>query len=89
MTTPTASTIQIGPAERRLIEQAAKMAGKHIEDFIHDSLLCAVDDVLLKRNLIITSPAKYAEFLMHLNRHAAPSERLQKTMQTVSPWDGK
>lgn len=51
--------------------------------------LYAADDALLSENLIIITPAEYTEFLKHLNRTAAPSERLQKTMQVASPWDRK
>lgn len=89
MSMPKTSIVEIGTAELRLIEQAAKIAGKGIEDFIRESLVCAADEVLLNQNLILTSPGKYAEFLKHLDRPPSPNERLQKTMQIATPWGKK
>jgi uncharacterized protein (DUF1778 family) len=81
--------IRIGTEERKLIERAAKVARKTIDDFIQDSLVCAAADVLMDQNLVITTPAKYAEFLELLDRPPAPNERLRKTMQMPLPWKKK
>lgn len=81
--------IRIGAEERKLIERAAEIAGKSVDDFIQDSLTCAAADVLLGQNLVITTPAKYDQFLKQLARPPAPNERLRKTMQMSSMWKKK
>jgi uncharacterized protein (DUF1778 family) len=81
--------IRIGVEERKLIERAAKLAGKNVDDFIHDHLMGAAADMLLDQNLIVTSPDKYAEFLERLDRPPQPNERLRKTMQMPLPWKKK
>ncbi|MHA4868599.1 type II toxin-antitoxin system TacA family antitoxin [Duganella sp. PWIR1] len=78
--------IRITTVERKLIERAAEIAGKNVDNFIQDSLACAAADVLLDQNLIITTSAKYTEFLLRLDRPPASNERLQKTMQMPTPW---
>ncbi len=81
--------IRIDTAERGLIERAAKAAGKNVDDFIQNSLMCSADEVLLNQNLVVTTPSTYAEFLKRLDAPAQPSERLQKTMQIATPWARK
>lgn len=65
---------------RGLIDRAAKVRGKNRTDFILDAAQQAAEAVLLDQALIQVSPEAYAEFVARLDRPAAPSTRLQKTL---------
>lgn len=75
--------------ERKLIERAAKAAGKGFDQFVVDSLLQAAEDALFDQPRIVATPATYVEFLERLDMPATPNERLLQTMQTLAPWDKK
>ncbi|MDX5935515.1 DUF1778 domain-containing protein [Acidithiobacillus thiooxidans] len=46
----------------------------------------AAEDALHEQTVIYASQEAYAEFLAILERPAAPSVRLQKTMRATAPW---
>lgn len=79
--------LRIKPEVRGLIDRAAKMRGKNRTDFILDAARQAAEETLLDQALICVSPEAYAEFVTRLDRPAAPNPRLQKTLQTLAPWD--
>src|SRR5258708_7163192 len=78
--------LRIPPAERRLIDRAARSAGKTRTDFILEAARRAAEDAILDRAVTAVSPEAYAAFVARLDAPPQPNERLRKTMQTPEPW---
>ena len=79
--------LRIKPAERSLIDQAARSLGKNRTDFVLDAARRAAEEALLDRTLVSVTPEAYAEFLARLDAPPQPNERLRRAMQTPAPWD--
>ena len=79
--------LRIKPAERSLIDQAARSVGKNRTDFVLDAARRAAEEALLDRTLVSVTPEAYAEFLARLDAPPQPNERLRRAMQTPAPWD--
>lgn len=79
--------LRIKPADRGLIDMAAKATGKTRTDFVLDAARDAAHTALLDRTDIRLSPEVYAEFVARLDAPATPNARLRKTLQTPPPWD--
>lgn len=79
--------IRIKPAERDLIDRAARARGKNRTDFILDAARLAAEEALLDQAIIAVSPEVYAEFVARLDMPPRSNKRLRKTMQTPAPWD--
>jgi uncharacterized protein (DUF1778 family) len=79
--------LRIKPAERDLIDMAAKVKGKNRTDFILEAARNLAEEILLDRTIFWASPEAYTEFLTLLDAPAQPNERLRKTMQTTAPWE--
>ena len=78
--------LRIPPAERTLIDRAARSAGKTRTDFILEAARRAAEDELLDRAVLAVGPEAYAAFLARLDAPAQPNAQLRKTMQTPQPW---
>ena len=78
--------LRIPPAERGLIDRAAKSSGKTRTDFILGAARRAAEEELLERSIFVVSPAAYSKFLAMLDAPAKPNERLRRTMQATPPW---
>jgi uncharacterized protein (DUF1778 family) len=91
MATPLAKrdtlNIRIKPAERSLIDQAARSLGKTRTDFVLDAARRAALEALLDRSGLTVTPEAHAEFLARLDAPPQPNEKLRRTMQTPAPWD--
>jgi uncharacterized protein (DUF1778 family) len=79
--------LRIQPAERSLIDRAAKARGKNRTDFVLEAARSAAEEALLDQAIISASPDAYATFLARLDMPPQPNERLRKTMQTPAPWE--
>ena len=79
--------LRIKPAERSLIDHAARSVGKNRTDFVLDAARRAAEEALLDRTLVSVTPEAYAEFLARLDAPPQPNERLRRAMQTPAPWD--
>ena len=79
--------LRIKPAERSLIDQAARSLGKNRTDFVLDAARRAAEEALLDRAMVSVTPEAYAEFLARLDAPPQPNERLRRAMQTPAPWD--
>jgi uncharacterized protein (DUF1778 family) len=87
-TTPrTTLNLRIKPEERDLIDMAAKIKGKNRTDFMLEAARNEAEATLLERTIVWTTPAAYTEFVRRLDAPPQPNARLQKTMQTIAPWD--
>ena len=79
--------IRIKPAERSLIDQAARSLGKTRTDFVLDAARQAAAEALLDRTSLTITPEAYAEFLARLDAPPQPNDKLRRAMQTPDPWD--
>ncbi|MCU1796357.1 DUF1778 domain-containing protein [Pectobacterium polaris] len=81
--------LRIKPAERDLIDRAAKVRGKNRTDFILEDARAAAEEVLIDQRIIMADPDAYQEFLARLDQVPSPNAALRKTMQTPAPWEQK
>lgn len=81
--------LRIKPAERELIDRAAKARGKNRTDFVLEAARAAAEEALLEQRIIMADPDAYQEFLHRLDQPPAANAALRKTMQTPAPWESK
>ncbi len=81
--------LRIKPAERDLIDRAAKVKGKNRTDFVLEAAHAAAEEALIGQRIIMADPEAYQEFLVRLDQAPAPNTALRKTMQTSAPWEQK
>lgn len=79
--------LRIKPAERDLIDRAAKARGKNRTDFVLEAARAAAEEALIEQRIIMADPQAYQEFLARLDQAPAPNAALRKTMQTPAPWE--
>ncbi|EDW2055581.1 DUF1778 domain-containing protein [Salmonella enterica subsp. enterica] len=79
--------LRIKPAERDLIDRAAKARGKNRTDFVLEAARAAAEEALLEQRIIMDDPEAYQEFLTRLDQAPAANVALRKTMQTAAPWE--
>ena len=75
--------LRIKPAERDLIDRAAKARGKNRTE----AARAAAEEALIEQRIIMADPQAYQEFLARLDQTPAPNAALRKTMQTPAPWE--
>ncbi|KHS85777.1 DUF1778 domain-containing protein [Pectobacterium carotovorum] len=81
--------LRIKPAERALIDRAAKARGKNRTDFVLEAARAAAEEALIEQRIIMTDLEAYQQFLARLDQAPAPNAALRKTMQTPAPWEQK
>lgn len=81
--------LRIKPAERDLIDRAAKARGKNRTDFALEAARAAAEEVLIDQRIIMANPGAYQKFLARLDQAPAPNAALRKTMQTPPLWEQK
>ena len=81
--------LRIKPAERDLIDRAAKVKGKNRTDFVLEAAHTAAEEALGEQRIIMAGPKAYQEFLARLDQAPAPNAELRKTVQTPAPWEQK
>lgn len=79
--------VRIKPAERNLIDRAARIQGKNRTAFVLDAARAAAEAAVLDRAVIAADAEAYAAFVARLDRPPQPNARLRKTMQASVPWD--
>jgi uncharacterized protein (DUF1778 family) len=79
--------LRVKPADRGLIDRAAKLLGKTKTDFVMDAARRAAEEALLDRTLFLVEPEVYNEFLARLDEPGRPNERLLRTLRTKAPWE--
>lgn len=79
--------LRIKPAERDLIDRAAKARGKNRTDFVLEAARAAAEEALIEQRIIMADPQAYQAFLTRLDQAPAPNAALRKTMQTPAPWE--
>ncbi|MCA7001373.1 type II toxin-antitoxin system TacA family antitoxin [Dickeya solani] len=81
--------LRIKPAERDLIDRAAKVRGKNRTDFVLEATRAAAEEALIDQRIIMADPEVYQEFITRLDQAPAPNAALRKTMQTPASWEQK
>ncbi|WP_239954647.1 DUF1778 domain-containing protein [Pantoea sp. Z09] len=81
--------LRIRPAERDLIDRAAKAKGKNRTDFVLDAARAAAEDALIEQRVMLVDPDGWQAFITRLDQPPAPNAELRRTMQTPAPWDAK
>lgn len=79
--------LRIKPAERDLIDRAAKARGKNRTDFVLEAARAAAEEALIEQRIIMADPDAYQEFIARMDRAPSPNAALRKTMQTPAPWE--
>ncbi|TAN12283.1 MAG: DUF1778 domain-containing protein [Burkholderiaceae bacterium] len=79
--------VRIKPAERNLIDRAARIQGKNRTAFVLDAARAAAEEAVLDRAVIAADAEAYAAFVARLDVPPQPNTRLRKTMQVPAPWD--
>ncbi|MFQ1117932.1 DUF1778 domain-containing protein [Klebsiella pneumoniae] len=70
--------LRIKPAERDLIDRAAKARGKNRTDFVLEAARAAAEEALIEQRIIMADPQAYQEFLARLDQAPAPKEGANK-----------
>ena len=81
--------LRIKPAERDLIDRAAKVRGQNRTDSVLEAARVASEEALSDQRIIMVDPTAYQEFLVRLDQAPAPNAALRKNMQTPPPWELK
>lgn len=81
--------LRIKPAERDLIDRAAKACGKNRTDFVLEAARAAAEETLIDQRFIMADPGAYQDFLSRLDQAPAPNAALRKTMKTPALWEQK
>jgi uncharacterized protein (DUF1778 family) len=76
--------IRTTPAQKQIIEQAAKAEGVNVTAFIFSRVFPEAQRILGERSLFVLNQSSWKELETILNRPAKPSARLKELMQTPS-----
>jgi len=79
--------LRVKPADRELIDRAAKLVGKSRTDFLLEAGRRAAEDALLDRKLWRVDSETFDAFVALLDAPPQPNERLRRTMKTRAPWE--
>src|SRR5438270_6466881 len=79
--------MRILPETRSLIDEAARLAGKNLTDFVLDAACQAAQSALLDRATISVSDKAYAAFVTLLDAPPQPNDRLRKSVRTPAVWE--
>lgn len=79
--------LRVKPEIQQLIDLAAAFTGKSRTEFMLEASHQAAVDALLDRSLITVNAADYEQFLTALEAPPKPSPRLQRLLNTPSPWE--
>ena len=79
--------IRISPADRNVIDRAAKLAGKSRSEFMLEAARRAAQDALLDTTLFLVDTATFDRFKAMLDSPPRTNERLRALMQKQAPWD--
>ncbi len=79
--------IRIKPADRDLIDRAAKATGKNRTEFIIAAAHREAEAVLLDQRLFTLEGKEFDEFVKALDRPPKKNRKLQQLLTTPAPWD--
>ncbi|WP_088253277.1 DUF1778 domain-containing protein [Fimbriiglobus ruber] len=73
--------------QRDLIDQAADHLGRSREGFVLDAACRQAEDVLLDQVFFLLDDCAFAEFRGLVDHPPAPTEQLDRLLQTKAPWE--
>lgn len=86
----TASTVinlRTAPAQRELIDRAARLQGKSRTDFMLEASREKAEQVLLDQAMFTVSATQYKAFLALMDAPLAENEGLKRLLAKRAPWD--
>ncbi|MDM0067191.1 DUF1778 domain-containing protein [Variovorax sp. J31P207] len=89
MSTTATRTISLRtpPAQRELIDRAARLAGKSRTDFMLEAASEKAQQVLLDRTLFEVPPDKFEAFEALMAAPLSNNGAIQRLLATRAPWD--
>jgi uncharacterized protein (DUF1778 family) len=79
--------IRISPADRSIIDRAAKLAGKSRSEFMLEASRRAAQESLLDTALFAVDRLTFRRFKAMLDAPPKPNKRLQALMRRQAPWE--
>src|SRR5262245_19312929 len=79
--------IRISVADRNVIDQAAKLAGKSRSEFMLEASRRAAQETLLDATLLVVDRPIFNRFKAMLHAPPRSNKRLQALMRRQAPWD--
>jgi uncharacterized protein (DUF1778 family) len=79
--------IRVSPADRNVIDRAAKLAGKTRSEFMLEASRRAAQETLLDTTLLLVDAATFKRFKAMLDAPPKANPRLQELMRRRAPWD--
>ena len=86
-TEPVTISIRAKAGQRDLIDQAADRLGRSRSDFMLEASCRQAEHVLLDQTYFALDATSFAAFQAMLDKPPAPTDRLQRTLQSRAPWD--
>jgi uncharacterized protein (DUF1778 family) len=79
--------IRVAPAQRDLIDRAARVKGKTRSEFILDVVAREAENTLLDQQLFLLDETQWETFTAILDAPVRHHEALRSLMTTPAPWD--
>lgn len=89
MSTPSSTVINLRtpPAQRELIDRAARLQGKSRTDFMLEASREKAEQVLLDQTLFTVSTKHYKAFVALMDAPLAGNPSLKRLLAKRAPWD--
>ena len=85
--TSTVINLRTPPAQRELIDRAARLQGKSRTDFMLEASREKAQQVLLDQTLFTVSAKQYKAFEALMNAPLADNMALKQLLESRSPWE--
>jgi uncharacterized protein (DUF1778 family) len=79
--------LRVRPAQRDLIDRAAKLLDVPRTDFMLEAATRAAENVLLDQRLFVLDEAAYQAFEKALSEPVSANPALQRLLKTPAPWE--
>ena len=79
--------LRVSPAQRELIDRAARATGRNRSEFMLDAAAREAESVLLDRRYFSLTPEQFKRFTAMLDRPAHGNEKLRRLMYSKAPWE--
>lgn len=89
MSTASSHTISLRtpPAQRELIDRAARLTGKSRTDFMLEAASEKAQQVLLDQTFFVVPPQKFEAFEALMSAPLSANAAIQRLLATRAPWD--
>lgn len=83
----TTITMRVPSADKRLLEQAARIQGRSVSSFVMEASKARASDVVLDQTHFVLSEEEWARLEEMLDNPPTANDVLRKLMQTKPPWE--